>query len=171
MYSRFNKRPSTYNNWLKNPVGAIVLQLFDKEAKKQFHFASGHFAWTKKSYITFPAQIQRANILRQFLRKLNTPIILAADTNVDPDLKVIRQFENIGLRNLTLEYKFNNTLNPKQTNHYQDIFVNDPIQSKRGGVACDNILISKENFTIDSYKVLNDDVSDHFPLELVVDFV
>jgi endonuclease/exonuclease/phosphatase family metal-dependent hydrolase len=170
MYNRPQPKPSTDRDWINYPSAAILLSLRDIGSNKVFNFVSAHFAWELKSYYASQARIDRAQVLVKHLSNITQPVILTGDTNVDWDSQIMLQFEDIGMRNLGRELKLTNTLNPKQTVYYQDIFVNDPIQSKRGGVPCDNVLLSSGIKLIDLH-VLDADVSDHLPLEVDLELI
>lgn len=86
----------------------------------------------------------------QFMKTLSNPYVLCGDFNLLPDTQSIKKLEYFGLRNLIKEYGIAST----RTSLY----------GKKEKFA-DYTLIS-DGITVNDFKVLSDEVSDHSPLYL-----
>lgn len=115
---------------------------------------SGHFTWGPRPYDT-ELTISRANIVKDFIAKLQNPFILAGDFNVEINTQTEMQFEEHGV-NLTRKHNITNTLNPH-------IHVAKHLFPK--GISCDFVFIPKSIKEIDFFRV-DDNLSDHYGLHL-----
>lgn len=161
---KFDYKKSVYkNDPINSPYGFIVLELQDINSEIKFYFLTGHLTWGPVSYIDTAVQFERIKVLADYIKKLNKPRILTLDMNVEWFTKTAELLEKSGLISLAKKYKIKNTLNPKRTKYYKEIFIDDPKSSKKGGVAIDNILVSPE-IKESKFEVVKGNLSDHYGL-------
>lgn len=92
---------------------------------------------------------QSYNIIN-FMKKILNPIVFCGDFNLRPDTESIKKFEDFGLKNLIKEYGITSTrtsLYPKPEKYADYTFVSEGINVK-------------------DFKILPDEVSDHFAMYL-----
>lgn len=146
------------NSELGLAVIALTLKL-EPESTQTLTIATGHFMWEK-----FPGdtetKINRARIAYDYLASLDHPFILTGDFNVEAHTKTSSQFGQIA-RNLSVEAKLLNTLNPNRSRH-KHLFP--------PGIMCDYIFPSP-GINILEFKVIDKpELSDHFGLYLEFEF-
>jgi endonuclease/exonuclease/phosphatase family metal-dependent hydrolase len=139
---------------LKFPLSATVA-VFEVEGKKLM-VISGHFLWGKRPYDTDYTIINARKVADYIEKSEVKDFILCGDFNVDSRSVTVQQFEHLG-RNLGLGLGVKNTLNP--ANHRaQQLFPE--------GIACDQVIVSRE-LRVNGFRVITDnDMSDHYGLEL-----
>lgn len=93
--------------------------------------------------------LQTDNIIR-FLQSLKNPFIICGDFNLLPETESLKRFEDLGLRNLIKEFGITST----RTSFYT-----------KPSKFADYVFVS-EGVTVNEFKVLPDEVSDHAPLYL-----
>lgn len=152
---------------VKMPYGFLSLKLKEKLSGLEFFVITGHLTWGPISYKDTPVQYERAKVLSNYIKTLKQPVILTLDMNVEWFTKTSSQFEDAGLTSLARKYSVKNTLNPLRTKFSKQIFVDDPVSSKNGGVAVDNVFISKQ-FRESDFKVVMENLSDHYALNTVL---
>lgn len=99
-----------------------------------------------------PSRIAQSERVRAFMKEVSGDSILIGDMNLNPDTQSLALLKE-GMRDLIVEYKITNT--------------RSAMYSKEGKFA-DYCFVSS-GVTVQAFSVLNDEVSDHLPLQL--DFV
>ncbi|WP_298625963.1 endonuclease/exonuclease/phosphatase family protein [uncultured Legionella sp.] len=120
-----------------------------KIENKIYSVLNVHGLWNGQGKKDTPERITQSQRIRQFMDTINTPKILCGDFNLRPDTESIKILEQ-GMINLVTAYNIRST----RTSFY----------TKEEKYA-DYILTSPE-ITINQFKVMNDEVSDHAPLFL-----
>ena len=164
------KRLSSFNDWQNNATGFIAVKLKDKGTKKIFWFLTGHLSWGPVGRFDSEFQRSAAMIMVKYIKSLKEPVITTIDMNVEWFTKTAVEFEEAGLISLSRKYNIQNTLNPLQTRHYENIFIKDNFASKKGGVACDNIYLTK-GIKENNFEVIKENFSDHYGLSSELELV
>jgi exonuclease III len=112
-----------------------------------------HGLWNGKGKSDTEDRINQSKRVLEFLRKVDTEIILCGDFNLLPDTESIKMFEDFNLHNLVKEYGVTSTRT--------SLYTKPP-------KFADYIFVSNGIKVID-FKVLPDEVSDHSPLLLDFD--
>lgn len=107
-----------------------------------------HGLWTGKGKIDTEDRLSQSTKIVQFLKTLNTKVVLSGDFNLLPATKSIKIIEDFGLKNLIKEYNIMST----RTSFYT-----------RPDKHADYCFVSKD-IKVKEFKVLSDEVSDHAPL-------
>ena len=121
---------------------------------KILNISNIHGLWNGQGKNDTEQRIEQSMRIKGFLEKLEGDIVLCGDFNLLPETKSISIIENIGLKNLIKEFNITST----RTSFYKK-----PLKF------ADYIFTSK-NIMIKSFEVLPDEVSDHSPLIIEVDF-
>lgn len=108
-----------------------------------------HGYWLPDSKHDSPESIKQMQKVKKIFTSFNGPKILCGDFNLRPDTKSIKMFEK-DMRNLIIEYAVTGT----RSNLH-----------KRAEKFADYIMVS-EDVRVNSFEVVNKDVSDHLPLML-----
>lgn len=113
-----------------------------------------HGLWNGQGKGDSPDRIAQTDAIIAFLKTLSNPYVLCGDFNLNPDTESLQKFEAFGLRNLIKEYDITST----RTSHYT-----------KPGKYADYCFVSDGVEVID-FRVLPDEVSDHSPLLLEINF-
>ena len=111
-----------------------------------------HGLWNGQGKTDTPARIAQSQKIRDFMDTIDTPKILCGDFNLRPDTESLKMLEN-DMNNLIKQHNINSTrtsLYPK-AERFADYMLTSP------------------DITVNTFKVLKDEVSDHAPL--LVDFI
>jgi endonuclease/exonuclease/phosphatase family metal-dependent hydrolase len=111
-----------------------------------------HALWNGQGKSDTDERIEQSQRIVNFIKQIETKIILCGDFNLRPDTKSISMIEEAGLKNLIKEYDIASTrtsLYNKEEKHADYIFTSPEI-------------------TVKKFEVLPDEVSDHAPLILEV---
>lgn len=127
--------------------------LLEKNGTK-LHVINAHLAWTPNAEDS-DEKIRQAHIFSEYLKTISGPLIIAGDFNVEKHTKVVEIINKFG-RNLTKENGIKNTLHPKR-HKAKHLFP--------PGLAVDYIYVS-QHIEVESFDVLNTDLSDHLGLYL-----
>jgi endonuclease/exonuclease/phosphatase family metal-dependent hydrolase len=119
---------------------------------KNYSILNVHGLWNGMGKTDTPERIAQSQRIRNFVDTLDTPKILCGDFNLRPDTESMKIIEK-GMTNLIQSYNINST----RTSYY-------PKAEK----FADYIFTSPE-ITVNTFKVLQDEVSDHSPL--LLDFI
>lgn len=114
-------------------------------------FINFHGLWkkgVKKEDI--PERIEQSQKIVEFLKTLTNPFVFAGDFNLLPESESIKIIENAGYKNLIKEYKIKST----RTSYYKH-------EEKHADYA-----FVSNSISVNDFKVLPDEVSDHSPLYL-----
>lgn len=109
-----------------------------------------HGLWNGKGKGDSDDRLEQSERIAQFVSTLTNPFVILGDFNLRPDTESVGKLENIGLRNLISEYGITST----RTSHYT-----------KPEKFADYTFVSKGT-TVEDFKVLPDEVSDHAPLYL-----
>ncbi len=142
--------PKTETNY--ESVGRKILHLTLNIHGKYISFINTHFAWapTPKE---LPHQTKQGKILLEYLRKVQRPLVLTGDFNMDPDQPTIKEINTLA-RNLISENNIINTLNPRM----------HAVAGMNLDIAVDYIFVTPD-ITVNKFNVLeNEDLSDHLGL-------
>lgn len=99
--------------------------------------------------------IQTLEKVREALARLPQPLIFCGDLNITPQSKPIRVLDQLGLTNLTKDYKVQTTLSAAHRAPEND----------RNSVPCDYIFVSKD-VQVNDFRVSEELISDHKALIL-----
>lgn len=139
----------SHENPAKSSRAAIALKL-EKEGK-QFWTINTHLVRGSNSGDE-NFKLAQAKRLYDFIKKLDLPFVLSGDFNVTPDTDIVQMFNNLA-RNLTVEYKITNTLNP-------DIHYAKHLFPK--GIAVDFVFVEK-SIKVQKFKLVDQPgLSDHY---------
>ncbi len=141
--------PDLPNDWSRSAIFMDFTFDNQKITVGTTHLARGETPYDK------PYKEEQANKLLDFLKTIKTPLILTGDFNLVPETKIINSFSE-NLRNLTVETKITNTLNPR-THKLKDKLPN--------GLAVDYIFVSDE-IKVKEFKLIDQNLSDHLGLSL-----
>lgn len=132
-----------------------VLSLLLQNKNSKIRVVNTHLVWGPNGNDDANKLIQ-GKVFYEYLKTLKDPIIVSGDFNVAPHSKIVSWVSSFA-RCLTLEYRIQNTLNPRV--HYaKELFPK--------GLAVDYIFTSKKLF-VKQFEVLNDlDLSDHLGLKM-----
>lgn len=108
-----------------------------------------HALWNGKGKLDSPERIAQSKKMMEFLSTIKAPKILCGDFNLRPETESIKLIEE-GMNNLIKQYDIHST----RSNLYQ-----------KDEKFADYIFTSPD-IIINSFQVLNDEVSDHLPLLL-----
>jgi len=134
----------------RGPTHSRNLQWLQYRSKNKIHsILNVHALWNGKGKTDTPERIFQSRRINEFMATLNTPKILCGDFNLKPDTESISLIEK-GMNNLIKRYDINST----RSNLYQ-----------KEEKFADYIFTSPE-IMVNSFEVLNDEVSDHLPLLL-----
>jgi endonuclease/exonuclease/phosphatase family metal-dependent hydrolase len=111
-----------------------------------------HGLWNGKGKTDSVERIAQSQRIKQFLDTINNPKILCGDFNLRPDTESVKIIES-GMRNLIKEYDIKST----RTSFYQ----------KEEKYA--DYIFASADIIVNSFEVLNEEVSDHAPLLLDFD--
>lgn len=111
-----------------------------------------HGLWNGKGKGDTDERLLQSDNIVKFLDKISHPHILCGDFNLLPETQSLRKLENLGMRNLIKEFNINST----RSDYYKK-----PVRF------ADYALVSRD-ITVNDFKVLPDEVSDH--LALFMDF-
>jgi endonuclease/exonuclease/phosphatase family metal-dependent hydrolase len=114
---------------------------------KKYLICHFHGIWYPKTKIDTDERIQQSHIIKNFLSKREEAKILCGDFNLLPTANSMKLLE-AGMRNLITEYHVPTTRNQ----HYE-----------REEKQADYVLVSND-ITIQQFRVLDVEVSDHLPL-------
>jgi endonuclease/exonuclease/phosphatase family metal-dependent hydrolase len=143
------------NQTIFNSYPRNALSLDFSIGNKIFSIINTQLAWNIKPIET-PTQTEVGRKLFNFVSAFKNDYILTGDFNLEADSNVVRQFGKIA-KNLTLENKITNTLNPK-THRAKDLFPK--------GLAVD-FIFTTPNIRVNDFKLVDKpDLSDHFGLTL-----
>lgn len=120
---------------------------------KEFAVLNFHGLWTHAGKGDTPERLEQSRRILEFTRSLDIPFVLAGDFNLLPETESLRLFEEAGLRNLIAQFGITSTrtsLYEKPVRYADYVFVSDGI-------------------SVDDFRVLPDEVSDHAPLCLTFD--
>lgn len=135
------------------PAHSRWLQHLDCQMGRDFFsVVNVHGLWNGRGKGDSPERLIQSARIRQVLDNLARPNILCGDFNLLPDTQSIKFLEE-HMRNLLVEYGIVNT----RTSYYQ--------KTERFA----DYVFTSTNTTVHDFSVLNDEVSDHFPL--LLDFV
>ncbi len=107
-----------------------------------------HGLWNGNGKDDTEDRLKQSENIISFLKTLDHQYILGGDFNLSPDTKSLHMFEDFGMRNLIKEYDITST----RTSFY----------TKENKFA-DYVFVSR-GVTVQDFKVLPDEVSDHAPL-------
>ncbi len=117
-----------------------------------------HGLWTDKpegkGKQDIPERIEQSEKIVQYTQTLGNPFVLCGDFNLLPTTESVKILERGGMRNLVVE----NSIASTRTSHY--------LKPEK---FADYIFVSKD-LVVKDFKVLSDEVSDHAPLVVEVDF-
>jgi endonuclease/exonuclease/phosphatase family metal-dependent hydrolase len=111
-----------------------------------------HALWNGKGKTDTNERLEQSQKIVNFLRSIDTKIILCGDFNLRLDTRSLEKIEAAGLKNLIKEYQIDSTrtsLYTKPEKHADYVFVSPDIEIK-------------------NFQVLPDEVSDHSPLVLEI---
>lgn len=123
----------------------ITLQTEDHQ---KLTIANFHGLWSDQGKNDSEDRLLQSEKIIEFLKNLKDPVVLGGDFNLNPGTESIKKFEDFGLRNLVVEHGVTTTRTPFCTK--KDKFA-------------DYIFVSR-GITVQDFKVLPDEVSDHAPL-------
>ncbi len=113
--------------------------------------AQVHGLWNGQGKGDSEDRLAQSDNIVQFVTSLEVPVVLVGDFNLRPDTESVRKLEAAGMRNLISEFGITSTrttLYTKSSEQFADYaFVSDEV-------------------TVEDFKVLPDEVSDHAPLYL-----
>ncbi len=107
-----------------------------------------HGLWNGKGKGDSDDRLEQSRRIVDFVSALGHPFVLVGDFNLRPDTESLKMIEGIGVRNLISEYGITST----RTSHYT-----------KPEKFADYAFVS-EGITVNDFKVLPDEVSDHAPL-------
>ena len=117
----------------------------------EYVLAQVHGLWNGQGKGDSEDRLTQSDNIVQFITSLEVPVVLMGDFNLRPDTESVRKLEAAGMRNLISEFGITSTrtlLYTKSSEQFADYaFVSDGI-------------------TVEDFKVLPDEVSDHAPLYL-----
>jgi len=119
---------------------------------KEYTIVNFHGLWSGEERLDSDDRIEQSKRLKELFNTLGGTKIVCGDFNLTKDTKSLAILDD-GMRNLIKENSVTST-RPERYFPYPDKF-------------CDYILVDKD-VTVNSFKVLQDEVSDHLPL--VMDF-
>lgn len=174
-YQNIDNRSSFYNvTFIKNNLKVLDHKTIGKEDKK---IGLGIFTKIKTSKnnilnlinfhgFAYPGdkqdtkdRLKQSQIIVDFLKKNPEPKIIGGDFNLDRDIKSTQIFENNEYRSLIKEFNISNTRNRLSWEKYPD--------SEQH--FADHLFISPE-LKINSFNVPYNEISDHLPLILEIDY-
>lgn len=120
---------------------------------KRFHVLNFHGLWNGKGKTDTLDRLEQSRRIIKAIKRLDGPMILCGDFNLEPHTESLAMLEGCGLRNLVKEYGVMST----RTSFYT-----------KPGKFADYILVS-EGIDVRSFRVLPEEVSDHAALELEFD--
>ncbi len=127
------------------------MQYFTTQSEKnKITIINFHGLWNGQGKNDSEDRIKQSENILNFIRTIDSEIILCGDFNLLPDTKSIKMFEDFGLINLIKKYNIKST----RTSHY----------TKTEKFA-DYIFVS-DGIIVNEFKVLPDEISDHSPLLL-----
>ncbi|MGH7203587.1 MAG: endonuclease/exonuclease/phosphatase family protein [Candidatus Levyibacteriota bacterium] len=138
-------------------VGRKLLHLKLAIYGKSVSFLNTHFAWGPTP-VERPYQTEQGDKIVAYLKTVNKSFVFSGDMNLTVDQPTIQKLGEFAV-NLTQKKHITNTLNPRLHNVKQ-LF---PL-----GLAVDYIFLT-EDITVESFAVLEDDISDHFGLTAVLE--
>jgi len=134
----------------RGPAHSRNLQWLQYRIDNKVHsILNVHALWNGKGKTDTPERLAQSRRITEFIATLNTPKILCGDLNLRPNTESIKLLEN-GMNNLIKQYDVCSTrskLYEKEERYADYIFTSPDIH-------------------INSFQVLNDEVSDHLPLLL-----
>lgn len=113
-----------------------------------------HGLWNGISKEDFPERLIQSERIIKFLKGLSDPYVLCGDFNLEPHTKSLQMIEEVGLRNLIKEFNILTTrssMYTKTSSRYADYTFVTP------------------DITVNDFKVMPDEVSDHLALYLDFD--
>ena len=138
--------------WRKAPINILSLRLSVKD--KEFYLINTHLAKSTGPK-EFKYQRDQNKKLVKYVRSLESPFILTGDFNITKNAPTVKELGKLA-RNLTVENRVLNTLNPK-THSAKHLFPK--------GLAVDYIFVSK-HFKVKKFRVIKSpSLSDHYGLE------
>ena len=139
----------------RGPTHSRILQwIHCRHNEKSFAILNVHGLWNGQGKTDAPERIEQSKIIREFMDRLEMPIILCGDFNLRPETESMRIL-NQNMTNLIQTHNITST----RTNLYL-----------REEKFADYILISS-GITPKSFEVFQDEVSDHAPLSLDFDLL
>ncbi len=111
-----------------------------------------HGLWNGKGKIDTPERLAQSEKILSFLKSLQGDVVLMGDFNLLPDTESVKMLENAGYGNLIKEYGITST----RTSFYT-----------KDEKFADYAFISP-GVEVTSFRVLQDEVSDHAALELII---
>lgn len=115
----------------------------------EYVIAQVHGLWNGQGKGDSEARLIQSDNIAQFVMSLNVPVVLVGDFNLRPDTESVRKLETIGMCNLISDFGITST----RTTLY----------TKSNEQFADYAFVS-EGITVNDFKVLPDEVSDHAPL-------
>lgn len=109
-----------------------------------------HGLWNGRGKTDCAERLRQSDKIIQFIKTIDTPIVLCGDFNLLPDTESIRKLEVAGLRNLILEYDITST----RTSYYT-----------KPEKFADYVFVSQD-IAVQNFEVLPEEVSDHVALRL-----
>ena len=109
-----------------------------------------HGLWNGQGKGDSEERLVQSDRIIQFIKGLSNPFLIAGDFNLSPATESLKRLEDFGLRNLVKEYGITST----RTSHYT-----------KPEKFADYILV-REGMKIHEFKILPDEVSDHFSMYL-----
>lgn len=122
---------------------------FLSQTGKSYCISHVHGLWNGPDKDDGPDRLEQSRRIKEFLDAAPKPKIICGDFNLWPETESIKMLEN-GMRNLVKEFKITST----RSNYF-----------KYPNKYADYIFVSPEVKVID-FRVIEDEVSDHFPLLL-----
>lgn len=137
-YEGIGPRHSRILQWIKCSVN-----------NQKYTILNMHGLWNGKGKTDSPKRLLQSKIVKEFILSLDTPVILCGDFNLEPNTESLAIIAD-GMTDLIKEYKVTSTRTsfyPKEIRFADYIFTSPEIETK-------------------SFKVLEDEVSDHNALEI-----
>jgi endonuclease/exonuclease/phosphatase family metal-dependent hydrolase len=125
----------------------------EKENKEKLSVINFHGLWDSYSKNDSEERLAQAKKVADFLKKINTDMVLCGDFNMRPETESLKVIEKVGLKNLIKEFNILST----RTSYYTK-----PCKY------ADYCLVSP-NVKVRDFKVLPDEVSDHSALFLEIE--
>lgn len=134
----------------RGPTHSRNLQWLQYECNNVIHSVINvHALWNGKGKTDTPERVAQSKKIKDFMSTINTSKILCGDFNLRPDTESIKLIET-GMSNLINEYGVKSTRSDLYT---------------KSEKYADYIFVSPE-ISVNSFEVLNVEVSDHLPLLL-----
>jgi endonuclease/exonuclease/phosphatase family metal-dependent hydrolase len=113
-----------------------------------------HGLWTGKGKTDSEDRIKQSENIANFIKRVKGEVVLCGDFNLLPNTESIKILEDSGLKNLITE----NNIKSTRTSHY-----------KKKDKFADYIFVS-EGIKVKDFEVMSEEVSDHSPLYIEVEY-